>query len=127
MALLMEIFPSRLETEQIGDEVVFLRGGELEFEDEVEELDGVVQRGEAAIVEVGRGVLDAAQGEGLDRAFGPANVEPFNAKVVHVFVGEGGSVMAGRALAFALEQFFAAQFGGGSFVPEQLIEGPELW
>src|SRR5437879_198598 len=52
---------------QEGDQVGFFLLGELEPLDEVEELDGVLQRQAAAVVQVRRTLLDTAQGERLDR------------------------------------------------------------
>ena len=53
------------------DEVLLLVAGQLRAEDQVEELDGVVQRQQTAIMHVWRGVLDAAQRE---RLIGPSPV-----------------------------------------------------
>jgi hypothetical protein len=55
---------------QEGDQILLLRRGQLVGEDEVEELDRVLERQQAAVVQIGRRVLHAAQREGLDRAVG---------------------------------------------------------
>ena len=68
-----------LEAEQVGDEILLLLFRELELEDDVEELDGVVQCRAAAVVEVWRAVIDAAQREGFDRPLGAAGVEALGA------------------------------------------------
>lgn len=65
-----------LEAQQEGDQVILLLVRELQLEHEVEELDGIVERGQASVVQVGRRVLDAAQRERLDGPLGPARVEP---------------------------------------------------
>src|SRR5438552_17988733 len=70
------------EAEQIGDQIFLLRGGELQLQNQIEELDRVVQRRQAAIVEVRRGILNPTQGEGFDRAFGPASIEALHPQVV---------------------------------------------
>ena len=54
-----------LELAHEGHEVGFFFGGELEFEDEVEEFDGVFEGEKPAVVEIGRAFFDAAEGEGL--------------------------------------------------------------
>ena len=55
---------------------------------DVEELDGVLEREQAPVVEVRRRVLDAAQREGLDRPLGAPAVEALDLEVVHRVVGE---------------------------------------
>ena len=49
-------------------QVLLFLGGQLEPQHQVEELDRVLEGQQAAVVQVGRRVLDAAQREGLDRA-----------------------------------------------------------
>ena len=56
-----------LQLPQERDEVGLLLLGQLQLQDEVEELDGVLQGQAAAVVQVRRAVLDAAQRERLDR------------------------------------------------------------
>src|SRR5688572_2114394 len=46
-----------------GHEVLLLRLGQLRLQDQVEERDRVVEREQAPVVQVGRRLLDAAQGE----------------------------------------------------------------
>ena len=49
-----------LQAKQEGDEVLLLLARQVELQDQVEELDGVVECGAAPVVEVRRRVLDAA-------------------------------------------------------------------
>src|SRR5262249_62161878 len=90
---------------QEGDEVALLLRLELEPEDEVEELDGVLQGQAAAVVQVRRAVLDAAQGERLDRAVARLVEEALQVQVVHLVVegerrrvGDGTPGLAGGQL-----------------------------
>ena len=56
-----------LELAHEGDQRLLLRLIQLQTEGEVEKLHGIFKRQESAIMQVRRGILDAAQGEGLDR------------------------------------------------------------
>ncbi len=58
----------RLKLTQECNQVFLLVCGQFGFEHEVEKLHRIVERQQAAIVQVGRRVLNAAQAEGLDRA-----------------------------------------------------------
>src|SRR5262249_27992753 len=78
----------RLQAQQVSDHVLLLWFGQLELQHDVEEFDRVVERRASAIVEVGRGILDPAEAEGLDRPLGTPLVEPLDLEVVHVVIGE---------------------------------------
>src|SRR5205814_656553 len=84
--------------------------GELEAEDEIEELDAIFQGEAAAIVEVRRAVLNAAQGESLDGTVGRLMGEALDVKVVVLVIEIGGRDMARGALRLAEEEIFAADF-----------------
>ena len=102
-----------------GDERFFLVVFEFQLEDEVEEFDGVFKGEEAAVVEVGRRIFDAAEGERFDRALfggdvavdGLGFVKPIDLEVVHKVVGVIGRSMAGGALGFGEEKILAFHFG----------------
>src|SRR5579872_945205 len=71
------------ERHQVG--LLYLR--QLQLQDEVEELDGVLQRQAAAVVQVGRAVLDPTEREALDGAVARlALEEALQAQVVHLVV-----------------------------------------
>src|SRR4029450_5977678 len=57
----------RLQSPQEGDQVTFLWLRQFQLQDQIEEFDRSAQRGQPAVVQVGRRVLDAAQRERLDR------------------------------------------------------------
>src|SRR4051795_12541715 len=63
--------------QHVGDQRVLLFLRQLEAEHQVEEFDRVGERQQAAVVEVRRRILDAAQRQGLDRAIRD------NGEVVH--------------------------------------------
>ena len=60
----------RLQGGHKGHQVVLLWLAELELQHQVKELDRIVERQQAVIVKVRRGILDPTQGEGLDRPIG---------------------------------------------------------
>src|SRR4051812_18879176 len=63
--------------QHVDDQRILLFLGQLEAEHQVEEFDSVGERQQAAVVEVRRRLLDAAQCQGLDRAIWD------NGEVVH--------------------------------------------
>src|SRR4051794_32304206 len=66
---------TRSELPQERDQIGLLLGTQLHIEDQVEELNGILERRQAAVVEIRGRVLDAAEREGLDPALGAAGVE----------------------------------------------------
>src|ERR1043166_7784273 len=81
--------------QQVSEKGVLLRLGQLEAEHQVEELDRIGERQQPPVMQVGRGILDAAQGQGLDRSVRehdeivddqPRRIEPLELQVVHVVV-----------------------------------------
>jgi len=85
-------------------------------------------------MQVGWGVLDAPQREGLDRAIGTGHapidqaglVEPFGPEVVHEIVRVIRGHVAGGALGFAKEQLLSTLFRVGGFWGVQLAQHREL-
>jgi hypothetical protein len=53
-----------------GHQVFLLWLAELQLQHQVKELDRIVERQQAVIVQVRRGIFDATQGEGLDGPIG---------------------------------------------------------
>src|SRR5947209_5215013 len=91
-----------LKLAQEGYQVLLLLFGELQFLDEVEELHRVFQRQAAAVVEVGRAVLDAPQRKGFHRPIpGFVLEEPLHVQVMHLVVKEEWRRVAGGALGLA--------------------------
>src|SRR5438445_6972749 len=76
----------RSQAQQVRDQVILLLAAEVQLQDKVEELDRVMQRRAAAIMQVRGCVLDAAQREGLDRPLRAADVEALYLQIVHVVV-----------------------------------------
>src|SRR5690606_30808693 len=100
--------------------------GQPQLQDQVEELDGVLQREAATVVQVRRAVLDAAQGERLDRPDRRLASEPLDAQIVHLVVEVVGRRVAGRARALAEEDLLAADLLLGRLAPVKAPVGPEL-
>src|SRR4051812_27705460 len=84
--------------QQVGEKRLLSSLDQLQAEHDVEELDRVCQRQQPPVMQIGRGILDAAQGQRLDRAGRdheeivddePRRVEPLELEVVHVVVEEG--------------------------------------
>src|SRR5690606_20767894 len=111
--------PLRSQAQQIGDQSVLLPLRQIHAENQVEELDRVGERQQAAVVQIGRRVLYAAQGEGLDRAVRHDGeivddllrlVEPFELQIVHIVVHERRlRNVTFRAAAFAQKHALALE------------------
>src|SRR5437588_2481295 len=109
-----------LELSHERDQRGLLRRVELELEHQVEELDRVFQGQQAAVMEIRRRFLYAAQGERLDRALCGRHqavdrlrlVEAIDLQVVHQVVGVERRRVAGGALRLAEEQRLATHFRG---------------
>src|SRR5690242_16255952 len=99
--------PSQLSKERYQVRLLLL--AELQSLDQVEELDRVLQRQAAAVVEVRRAVLDAPQREGLHRPVPFVLEEPLQVEVMHLVIEVDGGRMAGGALRLAEEQFLPPQ------------------
>lgn len=67
-----------LKTEEISHKVLLFSLIELQFENNVEELDGVVKGRTTTVVQVRRRILDASQRKRLDRPLRTASVEAFH-------------------------------------------------
>src|SRR5688572_2817236 len=90
--------PRRLQLPQKRGEVDLLFRRQLQFEDEVKELDGVFDRQTSAVVQVGRAILQPAQSEGLDRSVARLSREPFHLQIMHQVVKIERRRMTQRAL-----------------------------
>jgi hypothetical protein len=58
--------PRRSEGAKERDQIALLLAGQFRAEHQIEELDRIIERQQAPVVQVGRLILDAAQREGLD-------------------------------------------------------------
>src|SRR5260370_1938229 len=58
--------PRRSERAKELNQIALLLAGQLGAEHQIEELDRIIERQQAPVVQVGRCILDAAQREGLD-------------------------------------------------------------
>src|SRR6266446_9395808 len=107
-------------SEHVSDEIVLFLLVQLQAEDQVEELNGVGERQQTSVVQVGRRVLDAAQSERLDRPIGqhdlpiyslPDLVEALELQVMHHVVQERRLWnVALRTTGLAEKQSFTGEF-----------------
>src|SRR6202158_5182660 len=99
------------------EQIALLLAGQFRAEHQIEELDRIVERQQAPVVQVGRRILDAAQWERLDgtvtdftHAVNHLRLEEaLGLEIVHQVVGVVGRGMAGLATALAEEDLLAAQ------------------
>src|SRR5690606_34930455 len=120
---------------QVADQVALLLLRQLQSENEVEELDGIVEGQQPAVVQIRRAVLDAAQREGLRRsAVGHLTavddlvlvVKALHLQVVHEVVAEDRRRVTLRAAAVAEEDLLASKLLLGSELGIQPPERIEL-
>src|SRR5262245_39970728 len=115
-------------------EVFLLRSRQPGAEDEVEELDGVFQSQQPAVVEIGRRILHAAEGERLDWAVadgGEAHVrlrrvETLGPQVVHRVVSVVRGRMALAAQRLAEEQRLPAELRLAGLLRIELAQHVQL-
>src|SRR6202171_2807250 len=111
--------PRRSEGAKERDQIALLLGGQFGAEHQIEELNRIIERQQAPVVQVGRRILDAAQWEGLDGSVADFThavdylwlEETLGLEIVHQVVGVIGRGVAGTAPALAEEDLLAAQFG----------------
>ena len=116
------------------DQIALLLAGQFRAEHQIKELDRIIERQQAPVVQVGRLILDAAQREGLDGSVaGGIHVvdrhrleEALGLEIVHQVVGIVRRGVAGAAPALAEEDLLAAQLGGGSLARIKLAEHVEF-
>ena len=116
------------------DDVRFLGRRELRFEHEIEELDGVFECQQPAVVEIRRRIFDAPQREGLDRSVGAGSAavdhafgeEALSAQIVHREIGVIRRRVTGRALCFAEEQLLATHLRLAGFARVEFAINAEL-
>src|SRR5690606_5155452 len=108
----------RLQRVEIAHEVLFLLCRQLQPQDEVEVLDGIIEREQAAVVQIRGAVFDAAEREDLRRSavrhLASVDdlvlvVELLGLQVVHEVVAEDRRRMAFRAAGLAEEKRLAAK------------------
>src|SRR5262245_1951076 len=115
-------------------QVLLFWRGQLQPQHQVEKLHAVIQRQQPVVMQVWRRVLDAAQGEGLDRAVGrslaavdhPLLEEPLHPQVVHQVVRVVRRWMASPALRLAEKQLLPAQLALGRLGLVQLAQQVQL-
>src|SRR4029077_10274877 len=94
---------------------------------QVEELDGVLEGQQAAIMQVRRTVLDPAQREALDRAVARLTWQKaLNMQIVHLVVEVEGRRVTRRALRLAEEQLLAAQLALGRLLRVEATQRSQL-
>src|ERR1700720_429173 len=111
--------PRRSERAKELNQIPLLLAGQLGAEHQIEELDRIIERQQAPVMQIGRRILDAAQREGLDGSVAALThavdhlrlEEALGLEIVHQVVGVIGRGVAGPAPAFAEEDLLAAQFG----------------
>src|SRR5258707_10562190 len=87
------------------DQIALLLTGQFRAEHQIEELNRIIERQQAPVVQVGRRILDAAQREGLDGSVTDfiqsvdhlRLEEALGLEIVHQFVGVIGRCEAGIA------------------------------
>src|SRR5882672_2415829 len=112
--------PRRSKGAKERDQIALLLAGQFRAEHQIEELNRVIKRQQAPVVQVGRRILDAAQREGLDGSVADfiqavdhhRLEEALSLEIVHQVIGVIGRGVAGTASALAEEYLLAAQLGG---------------
>src|SRR6202040_368922 len=107
--------PRRSERAKELNQIPLLLAGQLGAEHQIEELDRIIERQQAPVVEIGRRILDAAQREGLDGSVADLIQavdhlrleEALGLEIVHQVVGVIGRSVAGTAPALAEEDLLA--------------------
>src|SRR6266481_6822010 len=111
--------PRRSERAKELNQISLLLAGQFGAEHQIEELDRIIERQQAPVVQIGRRILDAAQREGLDGSVTDFThavdhfrlEEALGLEIMHQVVGVIGRGVAGTAPALAEEDLLAAQFG----------------
>jgi hypothetical protein len=98
------------------DQILLFLRHQLQLQDNIEELYRVFQRKTAPVMQMGRALLYAAQGECLNGAVsGFALQKWLQMKIVHQMVKIKRWGMAARTLCLAEENVFPARFSGVAF------------
>src|SRR6202045_2277116 len=112
--------PRRSEGAKERNQIALLLTGQFRAEHQIEELNRIIERQQAPVVQVGRRILDTAQREGLDGSVADfiqavdhlRLEEALGLEIVHQVIGVIGRGVAGIAAALAEEYLLAAQLGG---------------
>jgi hypothetical protein len=114
------------------DKITLLLVGQFRAEHQIEELNRIIKREQAPIVQIGRGLLDAAQGKAL-MAPSPTSLMRLiiaglkkRSVLRHQVVGVIGRGMASIASTLAEEDLLSPQFGLRGFARIELAEHIEL-
>ena len=96
-----------------GHQIALFLGGQVECQDQIEELDRIFEGQAPAVMQVRRALLDAAQRKGLDRPQRGFVDKPLDSEIVHLVIEVERWGMTGGALPLAKEHLFAAPFALG--------------
>ena len=107
--------PGRLRSELPHEryQILLLLRIEFQLKNKIEELDGVLERKKAAVVQIRRAVFNPPQRERLDRPNTGFLQEALQMQVVHLMVEVEGRGVTACALPFAEEHLLAAPFAFG--------------
>src|SRR4029453_2647310 len=110
-----------------GDQITLLLGGEVECQDQIEELDRIFEGQAPAVMQVRWTLLDTAQRKGLDRPQRGFVHKPLDFEIVHLVIEVERGRMTGGALPLSKEDLFPAPFalGGPGGIEPPLRS--ELW
>src|ERR1700674_7437 len=126
--------PRRSEGAKERDQVALLLAGQFGAEHQIEELNRIIERQQASVVQVGRRILDTAQREGLDGSI-PDFIqaidhlrleESLGLEIVHQVVRVVRRRVAAAALAFAKENLLTAYLGLRCLAQIELPEDVEF-
>ncbi len=115
LSLPMQIILSTSKLPQEGRQISLLFLSKSQAQNKIEKFHGVLQRQAAAVMQIRRALLNASQGEGLNRSVARFPREPFDHQVVQLMVHIGWGKMAAPASAFSEKNPLPIHLAFGSF------------